>query len=242
MAQSTKDLLRNINAKLCNLDTGSSTVDNSVLEALLQSILDELQSHTEEVTPTLYCDDECNITGAVAFIKLESTSSIIPMYFDANLNSSNTIPTGQPCAVNCVADDYEFKFFEEIKCTTNGEVKEVLCILYVNGIETSTETFWIVDGLKTNTQPVIIDCEVPCEPAVESFFGNTSTLSEYDTIEVFVPKCCEVTLITSAGSLILPAKNTSYYYSKSFNCFLTSYNITSTCDVNTIQTILTKTK
>ena len=252
---SEKRLLRNINKKLCQSIPAENESNSKNVETLLQLILDELQSHTEEVTPTLYCDENCNVTGAISFVRLENATGVVPIYFDSNLQVTTVAPLGVPCTANCGLNDYEFKFFEKEICIERtripvGEssiiqVTEVLCILFVNGIEESTSTFWVQDGVKLDTIPSgnIIDCvnELPCVPAQESFLGNNATLTEFNQFTVFIPKCCAVTISTSAGNITLPAQETSWVYADKFECNLTNYSIVSSC-VDIITTVLTKTK
>lgn len=237
-----KELLRKIWEALCKLELPSSgTTDNTDVVNLLTDIKDLLQNtpQYEGLQPIAYCDAG-ETTGFTAFVLDEESQAVLPVYFDSTGQPTGIAPTGTPCDLN---KDYEFKFFTEDKCDEDGnKVKEVLCISYINGEEVSNETFWIVNGVKINTEPIgLTTCEKECSPSIESFMGDSATLTEYNQIEVFLPKCCNVTIITSAGNFTIPASPNKQYYTKKFDCFLTSYSITSDCEVDTIMSILTKT-
>ena len=55
----------------------------------------------EGVDTILYCDGNCNITGAIAFQRDETTGALITIYLDANYQITNVLPSGQPCDVAC---------------------------------------------------------------------------------------------------------------------------------------------
>lgn len=155
-----------------NLDCNSTS-------SVLEEILEQLKLQTEDVEPILYCDDECNVTGAVSFYRPEDSEAVTPIYFDANLQTTTTTPTGKPCQTACSKDDYEFKFFENEKCLADGtKITEVLCITFINGEEATTETFWIVDGVKTTTEPTgIVDC-IECEDK-----GSVGTVMDWSILK-----------------------------------------------------------
>lgn len=81
-----------------------------------------------------------------------------------------------------------------------------------------------------------------CDPKQESFIGNNSTLTEFNSIAIFIPKCCTITYMTSAGTVTIPSQSNPWMYSQSFECNVTGYNISASCDINNITTTLTKTK
>lgn len=222
---------------LCKLESSSTSTGESLEEIrdLLQQILDE--PDIESLVPKAICDGT-TVTGYIAYVLDENTNAVIEVYFDNTGASTTTRPVGEPCGDPI---DYEFKFFQTEKCLNDSKVLEVLCILYENGAEVSTETFWIVDGVKVTTDPGVTDCVIPCEPLIESFLGSNATLAEYNSFEIFIPKCCEVTVTTSAGTFILPAQSLPWVYSKQFECILTEYTIAGDC-IDTVTTVLSKTK
>ena len=217
-------------------------IDNAPLIATMEAILEQLQNQdqSESLDTIPFCDPDTGvITGFLANVYDESTQIITPVYFDAVGTQTTVAPLGAPCVGSI---DFEFKFFETEKCLPDGtKVKEVLCISYKDGIEVSTSTFWIVDGVKITTEPLdIIECEV-CDPQTESFLGDNATLTQFNNITVIIPKCCEATITTSAGTIIIPSIGGAKVMTEHFDCFVSDYQITSTC-VDEITTILTKTK
>lgn len=84
------------------------------------------------------------------------------------------------------------------------------------------------------------NCRV-CNPLRESFYGNNSTITEFNHIRVDIPACCEVTITTSDGVITLPAKKQNYIYTETWDCLVNNYTISSLC-VDNILTIIKKTK
>ena len=114
-----------------------------------------------------------------------------------------------------------------------GFYDEIVKVFDINGVEVSTTT-------NTTTIP----CVVPCTPAMESFQGDNATLTSYNKINLFMPKCCEVTITTDAGTITFPAQDCAWTWCDSFDCELTSYTVSASnpdC-LDKITTILTKSK
>lgn len=144
-----------ISRQLCELAEATEITD------LLTSILTEIQDtpQIESLNPIAYCDEN-GPTGFVAYTLDEETNVVTPLFFDAAGAPSTVSPLGEPCQAKV---DFEFKFFETEKCLADGsKVKEVLCIVFEDGLETSNTTFWIVNGAKVDTEPTgiteCIDC------------------------------------------------------------------------------------
>ena len=134
-------------------------INNSLCE--IKELLKELvpPEQQESLTPLMYCDEECNVTGGISFIRDENTpNSVIQIYFDSHLNITTKAPTGTLCSAGCTKD-YEFKFFETEKCLTDGtKIKEILCLSFIDGIEETSSIFWVVEGVKIKTNPGTINC------------------------------------------------------------------------------------
>lgn len=235
------DLLRKLNKNICKLEENSSQSNSEIIN-LLNQLVELLSDSDLSLTPILYCDEDCNVTGAVATYIPDGETNPVQVFFDSTLTITNTPPTGQPCSVACVQEDVEFKYIEKEKCLPDGsKIVEVLCIPYLGLEQQTPSTFWVVNGVKTDTNPGAIDCVEECNPLIESFTGNNSTLDSFNSIEVFIPKCCNVTITTTAGTFTLPSQQSTWVYTKQFDCNVGSYNIESNC-INEITTILTKTK
>ena len=83
---------RLLHNKICALTKALDglTIDTSGIEALLTEIKDSLDNQTEEVNLLLYCDEDCNITGAISYYRAEDGEAITALYFDANLHQKRT--------------------------------------------------------------------------------------------------------------------------------------------------------
>ena len=100
------------------------------------------------------------------------------------------------------------------------------------------------DNVIPTPNPILINnksCNT-CKPVEEGFRGDNATLSEFNHFYIDIPACCGVTYSTSAGSIALPSKNVNWVFTHSYECMVTDFKITSTCDVNDIFVLLTKTK
>lgn len=168
----SKQLLRNINTKLCELEGTDTTGIISKLEEILQELKDTPQ--LESLSPVSICDST-GIIGFQAFVLDEETGIVTTLYYNPDGTPSIIPIVGEVCGV---AIDYEFKFFEELKCTKTETVKEVLCIVYENGIEVSTETFWIVNGTKVTIEPIGI---IPCIDCPEK--GSQGTVLNWNQLK-----------------------------------------------------------
>lgn len=115
-----------------------------------------------------------------------------------------------------------------------------------DGLPNVVSIFWLDqnDDPQPSPDPLLINninCNV-CSPSRESFYGDNATLTEFNDIHVDIPPCCEVTIETSDGIITIPAKNTNWIYTERWDCFVSGYKVSSTCDVNNIFTIIKKTK
>lgn len=218
--------------------------NSSDTNTLLEDIKTILASQQNSVDPVLYCDEDCNITGATGFLVDPDTLIPTPVYFDETLQPTDVPPTGAPCGPQC-QQDFEFKTLGPICFTdeNNNTVQQFICKTFINGVEESTTNIWVLaDGTTTDTLPTgLTSCVEECDPAVESFLGDNATLVNFNSMELFIPKCCEVTVNTSAGSFTLPAQSQKWFYCKEFGCNITEYEIVADC-TDDITTILTRTK
>lgn len=109
----------------------------------------------EALNPIPLCVDG-EITGYIAFQRNEETNDLLEFYFDLSFNQITEKPLGEACAAK---DDIEYKYFEEEKCLEDGtKVKEVLCLVYRDGVLTDESTFWIVNGAKVDVDPGVQEC------------------------------------------------------------------------------------
>lgn len=155
--------IRDLNKNLKDLTNAVCKSDPEV-EDLLQQILDVLteisnKPEIEGLDPIPFCEDG-EITGYIAYYLDEETSAITQLFFDATGAPSTVAPTGEACAVK---PDVEFKWFEKERCLADGtKVTEVLCLVFEDTEEVNQSTFWIVNGVKLETDPGVVDC-VECE-------------------------------------------------------------------------------
>jgi hypothetical protein len=186
----------------------------------------------------LYCDENCEVTGSVV---LSSEGGVITTsYLDANLQPTTSPPSGRPCETVCVTD---YEIVENCYQDTAGNrYKQLLIITLSSGVK-SVRTCWLSsDGILSDTEPAgLSPCVEVCDPAVESFLGNNATLALFNEFSVFVPSCCELTITTSAGEIVLPAQQAPFMFCQKFECFISDYVLSGDC-VDEVRTILTKTK
>ena len=162
---------------------------------------------------------------------------------DNNYNITTTAPLGTICVFN---DDYEYKHFESI-CFTNGTntYYKYVCLPILNGVEQTEIIIWKDEEGNTIPEPSDVltlcsDIEI-CEPVIEDFLGNNAPDIQFDSIQVIIPKCCEIVITTSAGTITIPAQESKFVFNKSFDCLITGYQINGNC-VDKVYTILTKSK
>jgi hypothetical protein len=179
------------------------------IEGILRSIKDVLcdiadSPQEESLEPILYCDDDCNITGAVAFIRDEETTEVIPVYFDANLAPSATSPDGSPCGPKCGLD-YEIieNCYED---ADNIKYKQLIAFTFKQGQKEQTDICWILpDGSVVETQPDgITPCDVDCNPAIADVTVQEGGFIPFTQGSVSTLKpCCTVEVETNVGTFFL---------------------------------------
>jgi hypothetical protein len=218
---------------------------NRLLSDIKNALCELLEKPEEEsLDPILYCNDDCIVTGATAFIRDEETGEVITQYFDASLAPSGVAPSGSPCGPKC-ALDYEIveNCYEDP--ATCEKYKQLITFTFKGGMKEETSVCWILpDGSISTTEPTGIrpctdDCN--CDPQVESFQGNAATLTTFNEIDLFVPKCCEITVTTSAGTFTIPSQPSPFNFCKKFDCLVSGYSIAGDC-ISDVYTLLTKTK
>lgn len=117
----------------------------------------ELLSNNAELVQLHFCNDEGYI-GSIIRVYDESTGSLSgEIYLDSSGNETAAPPGGEVCSG---PTDYEYKSITKERCLPDGSgATEVLSIVYADGVELSTSTFWIVEGVKVETKPEgIVDC------------------------------------------------------------------------------------
>ncbi len=233
-------IIRQLNCVVENLETPADDPILSVLQDILQELQEQPQ--VEGLDLTTYCLDN-NITGYVAAVYDEESGDVSFLYFDAAFNPTTVTPEGEPCSTK---PDYEYKKRGPLcrQDQDTGERYEVeYCDIFVDGELITTVEFWYLpDGTVSNTTPAgtLISCSDTCEPATESFTGDGATLTEFHQYTLFIPRCCTVTITTSAGTIVLPPQDVSWVFDQKFDCLVSGYSISADC-VDEITTILTKT-
>lgn len=149
------------------------TESNELLQQILEEIRDTPQ--LESLSPISYCDGN-SLTGYVAYTLDEEDNSVTEIFFDSAGVVSNTRPLGIPCGKST---DYEFKFFEKQKCLQDGtNVLEILCIPFVDGVEQTSSTFWVINGLKILIEPLGIE---ECQDCQEK--GSQGTILDWNILK-----------------------------------------------------------
>lgn len=195
--------------------------------------------------PVYFCDPSkefdhqilCTSDGTKIIVVTTYSSTGVPSSIAYNLNQS--LYTGDiNLLTNC---DIDLESDPIIICIDG--VSAIQWIIKKNGVPTGDVYYTDKFGVLIPAPAIFTFGEcVLCSPKQESFLGNNPTLTEFNSISVDIPKCCSVTITHSAGAITLLPKQQNWIYTQSFECMLTDYNITSTCDVNLINTILIKTK
>ena len=190
--------------------------------------------------PVYFCDPSkefdhqilCTPDGTKIIVVTTYSSTGVPSSIAYNLDQS--LYTGDiNLLTNC---DIDLESDPIIICINGVAAKK-------NGVPTGDVYYTDKFGVLIPAPAIFTFGEcVLCSPKQESFLGNNPTLTEFNSISVDIPKCCSVTITHSAGTITLLPKQQNWIYTQSFDCMLTDYSITSTCDVNLINTILIKTK
>ncbi len=195
--------------------------------------------------PVYFCDPSkefdhqilCAPDGTKVIVVTTYSSTGVPSSIAYNLDQS--LYTGDiNLLTNC---DIDLESDPIIICIDG--VSAIQWVVKKNGVPTGDVYYTDKFGVIISAPAVFTFGEcVLCSPKQESFLGNNPTLTEFNSISVDIPKCCSVTISHSAGTITLLPKQQNWIYTQSFECMLTNYSITSTCDVNLINTILIKTK
>ena len=195
--------------------------------------------------PVYFCDPSkefdhqilCTPDGTKVIVVTTYSSTGIPSSIAYNLDQSLYIGDIN-LLTNC---DVDLESDPIIICIDG--VSAIQWVVKKNGVPTGDVYYTDKFGLLIPAPAIFTFGEcVLCSPKQESFLGNNPTLTEFNSISVDIPKCCSVTITHSAGTITLLPKQQNWIYTQSFDCMLTDYSITSTCDVNLINTILIKTK
>ena len=195
--------------------------------------------------PVYFCDPSkefdhqilCTPDGTKVIVVTTYSSTGIPSSIAYNLDQSLYIGDIN-LLTNC---DIDLESDPIIICIDG--VSAIQWVVKKNGVPTGDVYYTDKFGLLIPAPAIFTFGEcVLCSPKQESFLGNNPTLTEFNSISVDIPKCCSVTITHSAGTITLLPKQQNWIYTQSFDCMLTDYSITSTCDVNLINTILIKTK
>ena len=196
----------------------------------IKCLLEELvnKPEIESLDPILYCDDDCNVTGGVAFNRDEESGEVISVFFDANLQPTDTEPSGSPCGPKCNLD-YEIikDCFEN--ATTCERYQQLTVFSFKQGQKEVVSTCWVnPDGtitteLPANLQPCSDNCN--CNPAMESFLGNGATLPNFHEFSTVIPECCAVKITTSAGEYVFDPVTYPRSICEEFECLISDYNI-----------------
>ena len=195
--------------------------------------------------PVYFCDPSkefddqilCAPDGTKIIVVTTYSSTGVPSSIAYNLDQS--LYTGDiNLLTNC---DIDLESDPIIICIDG--VSAIQWIIKKNGVPTGdvyyTDKFGVI--IPTPTLFTFGEC-VLCSPAQQSFTGNAATLAEFNSVYVDIPECCSVTITHSAGSITLPSKKVNWVYTQKFDCMLSNYTITSTCDISLVHTILIKTK
>ena len=195
--------------------------------------------------PVYFCDPSkefdhqilCTPDGTKVIVVTTYSSTGIPSSIAYNLDQSLYIGDIN-LLTNC---DVDLESDPIIICIDG--VSAIQWVVKKNGVPTGDVYYTDKFGVLIPAPAIFTFGEcVLCSPKQESFLGNNPTLTEFNSISVDIPKCCSVTITHSAGTITLLPKQQNWIYTQSFDCMLTDYSITSTCDVNLINTILIKTK
>lgn len=169
----------------------------------IKEVLCQLLEKPEEesLDPILYCDDDCNITGAVAFIRDEETTEVIPVYFDASLAPTDTPPDGSPCGPKCNLD---YEIVENCYEDVDGiKYKQLITFTFKGGIKEQTDVCWILpDGTISTTQPAdITPCDVDCNPAIAEVTAEEGGYIPFTSANIStLNPCCTVQVVTNVGT------------------------------------------
>lgn len=155
------------------------------------------------------------------------------------------------CQVPIDREDREH-CYKALSTTPNYQIGDTLTKIDTFDVSTNPDTYistiWynIRTGIyfvQTFDELLFESCDtVICSPLQNGFYGDNSTITEFDSIFIDIPKCCQITYTTSAGSVTLPLKEQNWIFTQSFNCLVNGYTITSDCDIDNVYTLLTKTK
>lgn len=227
-----KGYVRAINTSLCEAPNPSTVeITNDCTKPVPVFFCDP----QKEFDKTILCDKN---TFAKVVVVTEYSSTGVPTStaynLDGSLYTGDIVNDLTLCEVDLESDD--------IIICANG-VGLVQWVVKKNGVPTGeiyyTDKFGVL--VSTPADFTYGECQL-CLPLQEGFMGDAATLAEFDSIYIDIPKCCSVTYTTSAGTVTLPAKEQNWIFTQSFNCFVSSYKISATCDVNLIFSLLTKTK
>lgn len=133
-------------------------VDNSILEGLVQDLINVTKLQDEILTQTIGDPITGEIIGTISYIRNEETGAIESEVYTDNTGS---ITTTKPIGVlSSGKPDFEFIIDKVSKCLTNGDsVREIFVEVRKDNVTLSTEIFWIVSGVKVTVDPGVMDCE-----------------------------------------------------------------------------------
>lgn len=130
--------------------------------------------------------------------------------------------------------------------TCDPTCQAVVCTTCYNSLgELVSSNFTLPDGTPWTGDPNTLDptcaqCNnITCQAMQESFTGDNATLALFNSIMMIIPKCCEITLTTSAGTIVLPAQQENWVYSYCFECPVSDFSIEGDC-VDDVHVILSK--
>lgn len=156
----------------------------------------------DDVEPTLYCDEDCNITGAIAFIRDKETGEVVPVYFDTNLEVTDVAPLGSPCGAKCSIDiEITEKCYKD---SDENQYTQLTILTFQGTVKTGSSVCWLLpNGDTTETTPAgLVPCEGECEPQISG--GDASSPPNFGLTDFTLvkPSCnCEVEIVTSVGNI-----------------------------------------
>ncbi len=204
---------------------GSTTVDVDGAEYTVTGIAGKCPS--DIIHPVCLCDDDGDpTTPPVPFLRWYAYTQVatqIPIR-DSDLDGAPYTPVGTVGKCPESATSVE-KLCDDVA----GDCSVIVPFFMVNVLQGGVSIGQLLYELDMVTpyEPVgeVICCVNPCQPYVESFTGEAVPgVMPYNSLLVFKPDCCELTVTTDAGVVTLPASVNSWS-PECFDCELTELSI-----------------